>query len=162
MSSTSNRFTRLEKICVFLIAMGKDRAREILADMDIDLIQKINATMISLGHVTALEKATIMIEFGDFFHKAAPLSSKLGKTDSKAFQKSKFSNSSPKNESLDDFTVEDVKNNLINEHLVSDDEEVVVKALKSFKSYASKIYWKKAGYDFGEGFQSLGEKDREV
>ena len=162
MSSSSKRFTRLEKICVFLIVMGKDRAREILADMDIDLIQKINATMISLGHVTALEKATIMIEFGDFFHKDAPLSFKLGKTDSKAFQKSKFSNSSPKNESLDDFTVEDVKNNLINEHLVSDDEEVVVKALELFKSYASKINWKKAGYDFGEGFQGLGEKDREV
>ena len=163
MSSSSKRFTRLEKICVFLIVMGKDRAREILADMDIDLIQKINATMISLGNVTALEKATIMIEFGDFFHKdAPPLSSKLGKTDSKTFQKNKFSNSSPKNESLDDFTVEEVENNLIDEHLVSDDEEVVVKALELFKSYASKINWKKAGYDFGEGFQGLGEKDREV
>ena len=44
MSSTANRFTRLEKICVFLIAMGKERAREILADMDVDTIQKINIT----------------------------------------------------------------------------------------------------------------------
>ena len=77
MSSSSKRFTRLEKSCVFLIVMGKDRAREILADMDIDLIQKINATMISLGHVTALENATIMIELGDFFHKDAPALSVL-------------------------------------------------------------------------------------
>ena len=71
MCSSSKRFTRLEKVCVFLIAMGKVRAREILADMDIDLIQKINATMISLGSITPLEKATIMIEFGDFFYKGS-------------------------------------------------------------------------------------------
>ena len=67
MSSSSSRFTRLEKICVFLLVMGKERSREILADMDLNTIQKINITITSLGAVTAREKAAIMIEFGDFF-----------------------------------------------------------------------------------------------
>ena len=34
MASPADRFTRLEKIAVFLIAMGEARSREILADFD--------------------------------------------------------------------------------------------------------------------------------
>ena len=77
MSSPTDRFSRLEKIAVFLIAMGEERAREILAAMDLSTIEKINDAIGGLGEITAKEKASVMIEFGDFFYKDKPLASKL-------------------------------------------------------------------------------------
>ncbi len=77
MPSPSDRFTRLEKIAVFLIAMGEERAREILTDFDLATIEQINDTIGFLGEVTPQEKAAVMIEFGDFFYKDKPLTSKL-------------------------------------------------------------------------------------
>ena len=77
MASPADRFTRLEKIAVFLIAMGEARSREILADFDLATIEQINDTIGFLGDITPQEKAAVMIEFGDFFYKNKPLSSKL-------------------------------------------------------------------------------------
>ena len=77
MASPSDRFTRLEKIAVFLIAMGEARSREILADFDLATIEQINDTIGFLVDITPQEKAAVMIEFGDFFYKNKPLSSKL-------------------------------------------------------------------------------------
>ena len=72
MASPADRFTRLEKIAVFLIAMGEARSREILADFDLATIEQINDTIGFLGDITPQEKAAVMIEFGDFFYKNKP------------------------------------------------------------------------------------------
>ncbi|MEE3232712.1 MAG: hypothetical protein VX294_00970 [Candidatus Latescibacterota bacterium] len=160
MSSTSGRFTRLEKICVFLIAMGKERAREILAEMDVDTIQKINITMTSLGAVTALEKASVMIEFGDFFYKDIPLSSKLENTEDAALKKGEFVNLTSQDKPSGTSVSIEVNNNLSGGQTVPDEEKIISKALDSFKLYAPKINWRNAGYDFGEGYQGLDDKDR--
>ena len=69
MASPADRFTSLEKIAVFLIAMGEARSREILADFDLATIEQINDIIGFLGDITPQEKATVMIEFGDFFYK---------------------------------------------------------------------------------------------
>ena len=160
MSSMSNRFTRLEKICVFLIAMGKERAREILADMDVDTIQKINITMTSLGAVTALEKAAVMIEFGDFFYKGIPLSSKLKSAEDTTLKKGEFVDLTSQEKLSGNSAFTEIENDLSDGDNVFDEEKVVSKALESFKLYAPKINWSNAGYDFGEGYQGLDDKDR--
>ena len=77
MPTPTNRLTRLQKIAIFLIVMGEDKAREILGDLDLETIESINAAMQSLKDITPQEKAATMIEFGDFFYKDKPLSTKL-------------------------------------------------------------------------------------
>ena len=77
MPTPTNRLTRLQKIAIFLVVMGEDKAREILGDLDLETIESINAAMQSLKDITLQEKAATMIEFGDFFYKDKPLSTKL-------------------------------------------------------------------------------------
>ena len=77
MPSPTDRFTRLQKIAIFLIVMGPDKAREILGDLGLDTIESINTAMQALKNLTPQEKAATMIEFGDFFYKDKPLSAKL-------------------------------------------------------------------------------------
>jgi len=77
MSSPANRFTALQKIAVFLIAIGADKTREVLAELDFDTLGQINRTLAELGPVSAREKAAVMIEFGDLFFRDIPLSSKI-------------------------------------------------------------------------------------
>ncbi len=160
MSSSSSRFTRLEKICVFLLVMGKERSREILADMDLNTIQKINITITSLGAVTAREKAAIMIEFGDFFYKDIPLSSKLKNGDEPMSKQGIPVNCVVQDKSSADFLSKQIENYSSDDQKESDDEKIVSKALDSFKLYAPKINWSNAGYDFGEGYRGLDEKNR--
>ena len=57
--------------------MGEQRAREILADMDLQMIEQINGAIGHLGEIKPQEKASVMIEFGDFFYNYKPLASKL-------------------------------------------------------------------------------------
>ena len=38
MTTPADRFTRLEKVAVILIALGDERAREVLADLDLDTV----------------------------------------------------------------------------------------------------------------------------
>ena len=52
MASPTDRFTRLQKIAIFLIVMGEDKAREILGDLDLDTIESINTAMQSLKDIT--------------------------------------------------------------------------------------------------------------
>ena len=87
MASPIDRFTRLQKIAIFLIAMGPEKSREILGDFDLETIESINAAMQSLKGVTPQEKAATMIEFGDFFYKDKPLSTKLKESAKKAPKK---------------------------------------------------------------------------
>ncbi|MGY8825341.1 MAG: hypothetical protein ACKVJG_15625 [Candidatus Latescibacterota bacterium] len=67
MSSSTDRFTRLEKIAVFLIVMGEERAREILADMDLPTIEQINDAIGDLGEIPPKKRPSVMIKLGDFF-----------------------------------------------------------------------------------------------
>ncbi len=75
MASAADRFTRLEKLAIFLIALGEERTREILADVDMDTLQHLNGASTSLGKVGAEEKAAVMLEFAHFFYADEPLAS---------------------------------------------------------------------------------------
>tara|TARA_B100000902_G_C27244865_1_gene882053 strand:- start:845 stop:1327 length:483 start_codon:yes stop_codon:yes gene_type:complete len=160
MSSASSRFTRLEKICVFLLAMGKERSREILADMDLNTIQKINITITSLGAVTAREKAAVMIEFGDFFYKDIPLSSKLKNSNEPMSKQGIPTNGAFQDKSSANLLSKQTQDHFSDDQKEPDEDKIVSKALDSFKLYAPKINWSNAGYDFGEGYRGLDEKNR--
>jgi flagellar motor switch protein FliG len=56
MPSANERFTRLQKIAIFLIVMGQDKAREILSDLSLETIESINDAMQRLKQVTPQEK----------------------------------------------------------------------------------------------------------
>ena len=62
----TDRFTKMQKVAIFLIALGEDRTREILADVDLDTVQQVNAAIASLGKITPEEKAGVMLEFAHF------------------------------------------------------------------------------------------------
>jgi len=73
MTTPADRFTRLEKVGVFLSALGEERAREILANLDLDTVEQLNDSIRGLGKVSAVEKASVMLEFAHFsFTTAAP------------------------------------------------------------------------------------------
>ena len=69
----ADRFTRLEKIAVFLIAIGEEQTRRFLADLDLQTVEQVNEAIADLGSVTPGEKAAVMIEFADFFYRDKPL-----------------------------------------------------------------------------------------
>ena len=58
-------------------SIHRHAACEILGDLDLETIESINSAMQSLKDITPQEKAATMIEFGDFFYKDKPLSTKL-------------------------------------------------------------------------------------
>ncbi|MFH1567147.1 MAG: hypothetical protein ABIL09_04045 [Gemmatimonadota bacterium] len=78
MGSPADRFTRLQKVAVFLIALGQERTREILADVDLDTVERLNAAIRGLGPVSAAEKASVMLEFAHFFYADEPIPPKGG------------------------------------------------------------------------------------
>ena len=88
MASSAARFTRLQKIAVFLIAIGEEKARAILADLDLETVERINGVILRLGEVPAEQKAAIMIEFADFFFKDKPLPAQLASPQKKGPVKS--------------------------------------------------------------------------
>lgn len=67
MPSPADRFTRMQKLAIFLIALGQERTREVLEDVDLDSIEHLNAAIRGLGPVSAGEKASVMLEFAQFF-----------------------------------------------------------------------------------------------
>ena len=77
MASPADGLTRLEKVAVFLIALGEHKAREVLADIDLRTVEQINSAILKLGPVRPEVKAAVMIEFSDYFYKDKPLSEKL-------------------------------------------------------------------------------------
>ena len=52
MPSPSDRFTQMEKIAIFLIAIGEEKTRQVLADLDFDTIEQINHAIVRLGDVS--------------------------------------------------------------------------------------------------------------
>ncbi len=156
MPSPADRFTRLEKIAVFLIAMGEERARDILADFDLATIEQINDTIGFLGDITAQEKAAVMIEFGDFFYNDKPLSSKLHDAPAPkpkiAGQKKRPMASASQKKKAQHQAAESAVNSAA--------EQATTDALDKLKSNAGKINWSKAGYDFGDGFKGASGEGR--
>ena len=157
MASAADRFTRLEKIAVFLIAMGEARSREILADFDLATIEQINDTIGFLGDITPQEKAAVMIEFGDFFYKNKPLSSKLHppkKTKSKPEMSGQKPTAAAVSKGKKLPSVQSEEKAFAADEVAA--EEAAAEALDKLKG----IDWSKAGYDFGEGFKGSGERGR--
>jgi len=68
MPSPADRFTRMQKLAIFLIALGQERTREVLEDVDLDTVEHLNAAIRGLGPVSAEEKASVMLEFAQFFY----------------------------------------------------------------------------------------------
>ena len=147
MASPTDRFTRLQKIAIFLIVMGENRAREILGDLDLDTIESINAAMQSLKDITPQEKAATMIEFGDFFYKDKPLSAQINKPQAK---KAPSKTQTPATKALSVVSLADL------------DEKTIAETLSKLKEKVDpgKIDWGKAGYDFGEGFGGSSKRPR--
>ena len=73
MPSAADRFTRLEKVAIFLIMLGEERTREILSDVDLDTVEQLNRAMLNLGDISAEEKAAVMLEFAHFFYQDKPI-----------------------------------------------------------------------------------------
>ena len=78
MASAADRFSRLEKLAIFLLALGEERTREILADVDVDTLQHLNGAIAGLGDLSAEEKAAVMLEFAHFFYADEPISDPAG------------------------------------------------------------------------------------
>jgi len=150
MASPADHFTRLQKIAIFLIVIGEERTREILADLDVDTIEQLNAAIAGLGQLTPHERAAVMIEFGDMFYKDIPLKAKLEEpelptppapplpTESQA----PILPSSPPPPPPPPAPSKE-------------DEEAIRSALQHLRQRVDpgKIDWGRAGYDFGEGFR---------
>ncbi len=147
MASPTDRFTRLQKIAIFLIVMGEDKAREILGELDLDTIESINAAMQSLKDITPQEKAATMIEFGDFFYKDKPLSAQINKPQAK---KAPSKKQTPAAQAPSVVSLADL------------DEKTIAATLSKLKDKIDpgKIDWGKAGYDFGEGFGGSSKRPR--
>lgn len=77
MSSFADRFTRLQKVAIFLVTLGEEKARHLLTELDLETVEKVNAAILGLGQVTPQERAAVMVEFGDFFYKGKALKAKL-------------------------------------------------------------------------------------
>jgi flagellar motor switch protein FliG len=61
MASAADRFSKLEKLAILLIALGEERTREILADVDVNTLQHLNGDIAALGDISASEKAAVML-----------------------------------------------------------------------------------------------------
>ena len=149
MSSPADRFTRLQKVGIFLIVLGEEKARRILAGLDLETLERINAAIAGLGEVTPQEKAAVLIEFGDFFYKNTPLSSKLQPPPSggKTSGKGRGSSAAPPSGSGGASPPAPPSE--------AEEESSVRRALRHLRRRVDpgQIDWGRAGYDFGEGFR---------
>lgn len=175
MPSPADRFTQLQKVAIFLIALGEERARLLLASMELPTIERINQTIAALGPVTPEEKAAVMLEFADFFFegkalpasladpaapKPAPLppkakaapptyQAKPGPAKPKIAPAQKLPSpkpaASPKTKTPPALLPPAAKN----------DDQTARDALDKLREQVDpkQINWGRAGYDFGEGFK---------
>ena len=159
MASPAHNFTRLQKMAIFLIALGKEKAREILAEVDLETIEKINAAIAELGPVPAEVKATVMIEFGDFFFKNKPLSGKFVGLGEKKVPPPKKTRSAPTKTGA--AQKKQAPLSTTPSSTAKDEETNILKTLQKLRQRVDpgKIDWSLAGYDFGEGFTG-SEKGR--
>jgi hypothetical protein len=159
--SAADRFSRLEKVAIFLIALGEERTREILADVDVDTLQHLNDAIAGLGDITAEEKAAVMLEFAHFFYEdqmiapGGPSVSAPPKPTAPPPPKPATVDQ-PKAPSLDLGGEQEPPPEL------SDEEQAILQTLDKLrrKLDLGQIDWGKAGYDFGEGFQGPGDDRR--
>jgi len=163
MASPADHFTRLQKIAIFLIVIGEERTREILADLDVDTIEQLNAAIAGLGKLTPHEKAAVMIEFGDMFYKDIPLKAKLEEPELPPAPEppspeppasgppSPESPPEPQTPTLQSPPPPPPPSPAPSQK----DEEAIRNALKHLKRRVDPggIDWGRAGYDFGEGFR---------
>ena len=152
MPSPLDRFTRLEKVAVFLIALGEERTREILSDVDLDTIEQLNAAIHDLGAVSAEEKAAIMLEFAEFFYEDKPIGGTAVKAGSKRAK-------SPPRKSPKVPPKKPKKTAGATDELAKQ-EQAILHTLEKLRQRLDpgQIDWGKAGYDFGDGFK--GPEDR--
>ena len=159
MTAPAHNFTRLQKMAIFLIALGKEKAREILADVDLETVEKINRAIAELGPVSPEVKATVMIEFGDFFFKDKPLSGKfVGLGEKKVPPPKKTRSASTKTTATQK---KQASLSTSSSSTAKDEEANILKTLQKLRQRVDpgKIDWSLAGYDFGEGFTG-SEKGR--
>ena len=166
MASPAEGFTRLQKIAIFLLVVGQEKAREILADVDLGAIERINATIASLGPLTPEVKAAVMIEFAGFFYEDKPLLGKAqkagGKKTAAAQPDAKTSKKKrPATSQSDAKTSKQQPPQTSPASTPKDDEGTILETLRKLRERVDpgKIDWSRAGYDFGEGFKGP-EKDR--
>ena len=154
MPTPTNRLTRLQKIAIFLIVMGEDKAREILGDLDLETIESINAAMQSLKDITPQEKAATMIEFGDFFYQDKPLSTKLKEPAKKQGPAKKAPAKKQAKKPMEKAPPV--------VPLAELDEKTIAETLSKLKDKIDpgKSDWGKAGYNFGEGLSGSGKRPR--
>ena len=161
MASPADHFTRLQKIAIFLIVIGEERTREILADLDVDTIEQLNAAIAGLGQLTPHEKAAVMIEFGDMFYKDIPLKAKLEEPDLPT-PPSPPSPTATQVPTESQATTESQAPPLPSPPPPpppptpsKEDEEAIRSALQQLRRRVDpgKVDWGRAGYDFGEGFR---------
>ena len=183
MASAADRFSTLQKVGIFLIVLGQEKARDILDGVDVDTLQRLNATIEELGELTAEEKAAVMIEFGDFFYKGKellPISkqpakegdkprqrpAKSAKTQTGKSPKSKKPQKTGKSASAankpDAPGSDSAKAKSEPAESKPEEEKIVISALKKLRERVDpkQIDWSKAGYDFGEGFKGPTEERR--
>lgn len=170
MPSPADRFTQLQKVAVFLIALGEERARLLLASMELPTIERLNQTIAALGLVTPEEKAAVMLEFADFFFegkslpaplanpaatKPAPLPPKA-KTAPPTYQaKPKAANKPPVSKPASSPPPKTKMPPALLPPAAKNDDQTARDALKKLREQVDpkQINWGRAGYDFGEGFK---------
>ena len=176
MASPAHDFTRLQKMAIFLVALGTEKAREILADVDLETVEKINTAIVGLGSVPPEVKAAVMIEFGDFFFKDKPLSGKfaeLGEKKAGPAKKTRAPSSPGKATKSKKTQPSAAKTATVKKKkppasttppapTAKDEETNILKTLQKLRERVDpgKIDWSRAGYDFGEGFKGPGKERR--
>ena len=152
MPSAADRFTRLEKVAIFLIMLGEERTREILSDVDLNTVEQLNRAMLNLGDISAEEKAAVMLEFAHFFYQDKPIATG---TAAPPVAPTQTGPPSPTQQSQESSSP--VEHNLSSSKK-SADELAILRTLEKLRQHLdpSKIDWGKAGYDFGEGFKGPG------
>lgn len=172
MPSAADRFTRLQKVAIFLVALGEEKARQLLVELDLDTVEKLNAAILDLGRVTPQERAAVMVEFGDFFYKGKPLKAKLSEVIDRPRRTSPRRAAptappttaratptpaptppapTPAKPPTKGFSVPFAQA----QPKPSADDKVARQALRHLRRRVDpgQIDWGRAGYDFGEGFK---------
>ena len=185
MSTAADRFSRLEKVAIFLIALGEERTREILNDVDLDTVEQLNAAIKGLGLVSAEEKASVMLEFAHFFYEDKPIPGKPGRKkpvtgkatgSGKAAAPAKSPKRPRKKREPKQAPTDSVTHLQMSQLPKSEDadqvdpavekqtveEQAILRTLEKLRQRLDpgKIDWGKAGYDFGEGFKGPTDSDR--
>ncbi|MCC7264963.1 MAG: hypothetical protein IT369_20795 [Candidatus Latescibacteria bacterium] len=170
MPTPADHFTQLQKVAIFLIALGEERARQLLATMELPTIERINQTIVTLGPVSPEEKAAVMLEFADFFFEGkalpAPLADPSKPTSLPPKAKAAPPPAKPKAAPLPTKPTAAKKPvagpppktktpPALLPPAAKNDDQTARDALQKLREQVDpkQINWGRAGYDFGEGFK---------